>query len=130
MQRSQLKPLIHDFRDVFSRDSSDIGRTSQVYHSISTSDAAPIRQQPRRGETTPERYKLLMERDIIQSSNKPLDSPCSVGGQEGRVHLFLYRLPSINILLIMITIKGYQKHIKTVLLGSWGYRFGRKVYTR
>ena len=46
-QKSQVWDLLLEFKDVFSLNSSDIGRTSLVQHSIDTGQDRPIKQAPR-----------------------------------------------------------------------------------
>lgn len=44
----QLRALVVEFADLFALDSSELGRTSFVTHSIDTGDSSPVRQSPRR----------------------------------------------------------------------------------
>ena len=79
-QKMKLHHLLLEFKDIFSQNNGDIGRTSQVQHSIDTGNAPPIRQHTRR--TAPavrEQYgKLIQEmldKDVIQHSSSPWASP-------------------------------------------------------
>ena len=47
-QKVTLRKLLCEFSDVFSEGSHDLGRTSEVKHTIDTGDARPIRQPARR----------------------------------------------------------------------------------
>ena len=46
--RAELRCVLEEYSDVFSKDEWDLGRTSLVTHSIDTGDNRPIRQQMRR----------------------------------------------------------------------------------
>ncbi|CAB4003291.1 Hypothetical predicted protein [Paramuricea clavata] len=46
-QSKQLKNLLVEYQDVFSRNKNDLGRTGLTKHKIDVSDCEPIRQRPR-----------------------------------------------------------------------------------
>ena len=79
-QKDSLEELVRDFRGVFSTSKQDVGRTDLVYHNISTGDAAPIRQPPRR---LPLHYKQevdtmlddMLQQGVIEPSHSPWSSP-------------------------------------------------------
>ena len=75
-QMSSLKSLLIKFKDTFSRNSDDIGRTSITQHKINTGNANPIRQQARRlpfgkRETEKTELKKMIDRGIVEPSNSP-----------------------------------------------------------
>jgi len=43
-ERLEAVKLLHQYQDVFSRHEYDLGRTTQIEHTIDTSDARPIKQ--------------------------------------------------------------------------------------
>ena len=47
-QQHQLRNLLLEFQDIFSRGLHDLGRTGVTKHKINTGDASPVRQHPRR----------------------------------------------------------------------------------
>ena len=47
-QKQKLKCLLEEFKDVFAKDRTDLGRTNLTNHKIDTGSAVPIRQAPRR----------------------------------------------------------------------------------
>jgi hypothetical protein len=46
-QSKQLKNLLVEYQDVFSRNKNDLGRTGLTKHKIDVSGCEPIRQRPR-----------------------------------------------------------------------------------
>ena len=100
-QKRKLHHLLVEFKGIFSHNNGDIGRTSQIQHSIDTGNASPIRQHTRR--TAPavrEQYGKLLQKmvkeDIIQHSSKPMGIPCCSGTKIGWISMFLYRLQEIE----------------------------------
>ena len=47
-EQEQLKNLLLEFQDTFSRSVDDLGYTSLVEHAIGTGQSAPLKQPPRR----------------------------------------------------------------------------------
>ena len=47
-EKTQVEQLLLRFEDVFSRDSTDLGRTDLIKHTIDNGDARPIKMAPRR----------------------------------------------------------------------------------
>ena len=79
-QGKQVRELILEYQDVFSRDDMDIGKTDLVKHSISTGDSRPIRQPYRRlpiwqQQEAETQIKDMLERGVIEKSNSPWASP-------------------------------------------------------
>jgi hypothetical protein len=78
--RKQVAPLLLEYQDVFSKHPGDLGRTRKVYHKISTGDADPIRQPPRRlpvhrQNEVRKHLDQMLEEDIIQASDSPWAAP-------------------------------------------------------
>lgn len=48
VETKQLRQLLLEYKNVFSRSSQDLGRTDRVVHKIETKNAPPIRTQSRR----------------------------------------------------------------------------------
>ena len=79
-ERDTLFSLLLSYEDIFASDSSDLGQTGAVRHTINTGIATPIRQQPRR---LPPHYRKeakrlldeMLHRNIIQRSASPWASP-------------------------------------------------------
>ena len=76
----QLYDLLHEFSDVFSESSHDLGRTDMVKHLINTGGAAPIRQPPRRlplakREEAIGAVKEMYKQGVIEPSASPWSSP-------------------------------------------------------
>ncbi|GFW27160.1 hypothetical protein TNCV_93861 [Trichonephila clavipes] len=79
-QKSSAERLFHEFEDVFSRNSSDIGHTTVTQHRIDTTDHPPIKQHPRRlpfakQEEVGTLLREMQENDIIEPSSSPWASP-------------------------------------------------------
>lgn len=79
-QRQQLETLLLTYRDIFSANDHDYGRTDIVRHSIKTTDVPPIKQRAYR--TSPNvrteidrQVQQLLSRDIIEDSCSPWSSP-------------------------------------------------------
>ena len=77
---AQLRTLLKAYSDVFALDSSELGTSSIMQHSINTGDHFPIRQPLRRMPFTlrPQVDKLVQEmltQGIIQPSSSPWASP-------------------------------------------------------
>jgi hypothetical protein len=49
-EASQVKDLLAEYQDVFSKGDTDLGCFNLVKHKIDTGDAAPIHQQMRRSQ--------------------------------------------------------------------------------
>ena len=79
-EQQRLKSILTSYTDVFALDSSKLGTTDAVTHSIDTGDHRPVRQQVRR---TPfalrapvdKLIKEMMEQQVIEPSSSPWASP-------------------------------------------------------
>ena len=79
-EKARLEELLDEFEDVVAKDSSDLGRTSKVYHRIPTGDAAPIKQAPRlvpfyQREELERKLREMLDNGIIKPSTSPWASP-------------------------------------------------------
>ena len=79
-QQDKALELLMRFSDVFSQNSEDLGRTNLVQHRITTGEAAPIRQPPRRlplsqREEAKTQVEKLLKHGIIEESSSPWASP-------------------------------------------------------
>ncbi|GFU90866.1 retrovirus-related Pol polyprotein from transposon 412 [Trichonephila clavipes] len=81
-QKSSAERLFQEFKEVFSRNSSDIGHTTVTQHRIDTADHPPIKQHPRRlpfakQEEVGTLLREMQENDIIEPSSSPWASQSS-----------------------------------------------------
>ena len=72
--------LLCDYADIFSTDPSDLGCTDLVQHHISTGNAAPIQQPPRRlplakKEVAEKAIIEMQKQNVIEPSSSPWSSP-------------------------------------------------------
>jgi hypothetical protein len=79
-QAKQLKNLLVQYQDVFSRNKNDLGRTGLTKHKIDVSDCEPIRQRPRvpplaKREEAATAVKEMSDQGIIEPSRSPWASP-------------------------------------------------------
>lgn len=79
-ERNAAELVIQEFQNVFSRSSSDVGRTSLRQHEIDTGDHPPIKQHPRRlpfakQEEVATLLTEMQQNDIIEPSQSPWASP-------------------------------------------------------
>ena len=80
VEQQQLETLLASYADVFALESSELGTTGVVTHSIETGEQRPIRQQVRR---TPFALRAkvdtliqeMLEQDVIEPSGSPWASP-------------------------------------------------------
>lgn len=108
-QREIVRQILNENQNIFSKNSSDIGRTSLVIHKIDTQGATPIKQRPMRvplakQEIVKNSVKDMLDAGIIEPSNGPWASPVVlVTMKDGTVRFCLdYR--KIN----DVTVKGSQ----------------------
>ena len=79
-QRKKVYALLCRNADLFAKDSSDLGRTDIVTHTIDTGDAKPVKQPPRR---LPQKKKIaargaveeMLQQEMIEPSTSPWSSP-------------------------------------------------------
>ena len=75
-EREELAKILLEFQDVFSTDSTDLGRTHLGKHSIETSNARPVRLPPRRVPLAFEgEDRKAIEQLVKQGSIRPSTSP-------------------------------------------------------
>ncbi|XP_075919984.1 uncharacterized protein LOC142922927 [Petromyzon marinus] len=79
-QRFQLRALLREFSDVFSKSKFYIGCTKLLRHHIDTGDAAPIRQNPFRLSPAEKQHVKsavddMLKADIISPSTSPWGAP-------------------------------------------------------
>lgn len=82
-QREKVWQILNENQNTFSRNSSDIGRTSLIIHKIDTQGANPIKQRPRRvpfakQEIVKNSVKDMLDAGKIETSNGPWVSPVVV----------------------------------------------------
>lgn len=79
-QRLSLNNLLHEFRHIFGRTATDVGRTELTTHSIDTQGAGPIKVPPRRLplaklEEARRLVRDMSDRDVIRPSQSPWAAP-------------------------------------------------------
>lgn len=79
-QQKQVTLLIHEYRDVFTNEKGELGKTDLVTHQIDVNGAKPIRQAPRRlplhqRQEASEQIKEMLEKTVIKPSSSPWASP-------------------------------------------------------
>nr|WPV71156.1 MAG: replicase [Ips erranti-like virus 3] len=72
--------LLHDYKDVFALNETDLGRTHLVRHKIETGDYLPIKQRPRRLPLAKQAevenlIQDMADRSVIEPSTSPWSSP-------------------------------------------------------
>ena len=88
-----LKDLVREYSDIFALDSTELGTTDLVTHSIDTGDSHPIRQPLRRipfalQRTVEEMVQKMMAQGVIQNSNSPWASPVVLIKKKDGSHRF------------------------------------------
>ena len=69
-----------EFQDSFSKDSSDMGLTNLVEHTINTGDSLPIKKNPRRiplakMKEAQDEIRKILDKGVIETSDSPWSSP-------------------------------------------------------
>ena len=95
-QEEQLVTLLRSFVDVFALDSSELGSTSLIHHSIDTGDHPPIRQPVRRMPFAlrPQVDQLVQDacRGSYPAIIESLGQSRSTGPEERRINAILHGL--------------------------------------
>ena len=79
-EKDQIREMLCQYCDVFSKDDYDLGLTNLIEHTIDTGDARPIKQRPRRipmafaGEDR-EAIQKLLQQGSVRPSCSPWSSP-------------------------------------------------------
>ena len=81
--KEQFKQLCKEFEDVFSKDSTDIGKTPLITMDIDTGDSPPICQKPynlplKHRESVQKKLETLEKAGVIVRSIPPWASPIIV----------------------------------------------------
>ena len=79
-QQNQLKTLLVEFKDVFSKNDGDLGRTALTKHKIDVGNSTPIRQPIRvpplaRREEAANAIRAMEEQGVIEPPHSPWASP-------------------------------------------------------
>ena len=78
-EKIKLAELLNEYKDIFAKSSSDLGRCDKIKHSINTGTAFPVRQPARRlpfGKRKAEQEEIMkmLDRGVIEPSNSPWSS--------------------------------------------------------
>ena len=92
-QHQQLEALLREYADVFALDSSELGSTDVVTHTINTVDHPPIHQQARRmpfalRDQIDEMVQGMLAQGVIEPSQSPCSSPVLLVKKKDRSHRF------------------------------------------
>ncbi len=84
----QVKKLLIEYADIFSKGPDDLGRTELVKHHIQTTDGPPIRQRPWRlphvlREEASRAMEEMKQHGVIEPSCSPLVFTCGLGKEKG-----------------------------------------------
>ena len=96
-----LKRLVTEYRDIFSKNDDDLGKTQILKHHINTGDAQPVRQRPRRipirlrEEVEAQKSKMLKD-GIIEESTSPWCSPIVLAKKKDGSFRFCVDLRAVN----------------------------------
>ena len=79
-QRGQFVSLVTEYEDIFAKDSSDLGKTGLLEHTIDTGDCKPVKQPPRRvppykREVIDQQIDELLATGRVEPSQSPWSSP-------------------------------------------------------
>ena len=106
-EKNQLADLLIEYKDVFAKSPSGLGRCDRIQHAINTGTAVPVRQPTRRlpfgkREAVQEEIAKMLDRGIIEPSNSPWSSPVVlVTKKDGSIRFYVdYRV------LNSVTVKG------------------------
>ena len=96
-----LRELVEEYSDIFALDSTELGTTELVTHSIDTGDRHPIRQPLRRipfalQHTMEEMVQKMLAQGVIQNSNSPWASPVVLIKKKDGSHHFCVDYRRLN----------------------------------
>ena len=96
-----LRELVEEYSDIFALDSTELGTTELVTHSIDTGDSHPIRQPLRRipfalQHTMEEMVEKMLAQGVIQNSNSPWASPVVLIKKKDGSHRFCVDYRRLN----------------------------------
>ena len=96
-----LRELVEEYSDIFALDSTELGTTELVTHSIDTGDSHPIRQPLRRisfalQRTMEEMVQNMLAQGVIQNSNSPWASPVVLIKKKDGSHRFCVDYRRLN----------------------------------
>ena len=79
-QQQEVESLVLDYRDIFAKSKSDLGKTSLFKHEINTGNNPPIKQRPRRVPLAKQKVERedvskMLDTGIIAPSCSPWLSP-------------------------------------------------------
>ena len=80
-EKIKLAELLNEYKDIFAKSSSDLGRCDKIQHFINTGTAFPVVRQPARrlpfGKRKAEQEETMkmLDRGVIEPSNSPWSSP-------------------------------------------------------
>lgn len=79
-EKKQLEEMALDYADAFALDSSELGSTDFVTHTINTGDHPPVKQPARRvpfalRQTMDKMVEQMLEQGVVEPSCSPWSSP-------------------------------------------------------
>ena len=100
-QHQQLEALLREYADVFALDSSELGSTDVVTHTINTADHPPIHQQAGRmpfalRDQIDEMVQGMLAQGVIESSQSPWASPVVLVKKKDGSHRFCVDYRRLN----------------------------------
>ena len=138
-----LRELVEEYSDIFALDSTELGTTELVTHSIDTGNSHPIRQPLRRipfalQRTMEEMVKKMLAQGVIQNSNSPWASPVVLIEKKDGSHCFcvdyrrlngltkmdVFPLPHVDDTLDMLSQTQYFSTLH-LAAGYWQVRMDR-----
>lgn len=104
-QMEEIKTMLLEYLDIFSKGPNDIGCTDLATHEINTGSAVPVKQPPRRlpfakREVAEAEIKKMLEQVIIEPANSPWNSNIVLvtrPGKEPRFCLDYRRLNEVTV---------------------------------
>ena len=96
-----LRELVEEYSDIFALDSTELGTTELVTHSIDTGDSHPICQPLRRipfalQRTMVQMVQKMLAQGVIQNSNSPWASPVVLIKKKDGSHRFCVDYRRLN----------------------------------